>query len=205
MKRATSCSTTFYTMKKTVYLLIIMLLSLFSVNIIWANSWYVDPVDGDDSVLPIINDSDNPWETIKRALDHCSSGDTIELMDGDFVEAVWDTSYGGQGVWEDNDGGNWYLQISVDKSNVTLRKYSGNQSKPTIIGYNPTQDNLNYLMRIDNTYVKLQNIIVDGLYIDYTSIYLEVNDAIYITPDADNTEITYCEFTNFGNQWGDDP
>jgi len=183
-------------MKKIVYLIIVMAFSIISVTTVCANPWYVDPDDGDDSWLPPENDPDHPWETIKRALDHCSSNDTIELMDGDFVEAVWDTTWGGSNAWDITER---TIQISVDKSNVTLRKYSGNQSKPTIISYDDDYD-LNYVMRIDQTYVKVQNIIFDG-YNAATSDSVETNDVIYITPDADNTEITNCEFINFGNEW----
>ena len=179
----------------------ILIVSLLLSSFAWGNPWYVDP-NGDDSILPIENDENNPWQTIKRALDYCSSGDTIELLDGSYVEAVWDTSYSGAGDWKDNVGGDWKLQISVDKSSVTLRKYSGNSSKPSIIGYD-NSENLNYIMRIDNSTVKLQNIIFDG-YNTATSDSVDVNDAIFITPDADNTEVTNCEFKSFGNEWATD-
>ena len=169
-------------------LIVSLLLSSFA----WGAPWYVDPDDGDD-------DGDGslgvPYQTIKRALDDCSSGDTIELMDGNFVEAARDTSFSGSGAWDNNV--TWRLQIAVNKSNVTIRQYSGT---PSIIGYD-SEDDLNYIMRIDNTTVKVQNIKFDG-YNVAASDTVEVNDAIYITPDADSTEVTNCDFTHFGNDRG---
>lgn len=192
-------------MKRFIPLLSLIICLIFS-SAIWAANWYVDGWNGDDSNGGT-SDQD-AFETIKRALDRCSNGDTIRLF-GEFAEAPWDTTWGGGNGW---DNSTRTIQISVDKSNITLTNYIGVSPPydvPVIYGYSPDapDEHNDYVLRIDNTGNTIEKIKFDGYYWDSgQSTWLDVytHDVIFMTPEADNTEISNCEFTNFGYDWHED-
>jgi len=166
---------------------------IFLSSAVWGASWYIDGWDGDDS-----NDGTNmsteAFATIKRALDRCSNNDTI-VIQGEFLEAPRDTSYGGSS-WD----GSVLAQIFVDKSNITLTKIANPLIEGTIYAYTP-DDSLQFVMRIDNTYNTIEDLKFDGYHMDNNYNYAYTHNVLYMTPDADNSEISNCEFTNFGYEW----
>jgi len=185
-------------MKRIIPLLSLFMCILLMSGAAWGATWYVDGWNGDDSNggTNIENDA---FETIRRGLNRCSNGDTINLV-GEFAEAPWDT------LWDAN-GNDWdkdtrTIQISVDKSNLTIHGVEVEGELPVIYGYSPDapSEHNDYLMRIDNTGNKLEYIKFDGYY-DVTDEFVYNHDVIYMTPEADNADITYCDFTNFGYEW----
>lgn len=183
-------------MKRFIPLLSLILCVVFS-SAIWAATWYVDGWNGDDSNGG--TGTNDAFETIKRALDRSSNGDTIRLV-GEFAEAPWDTLYDANGAaW---DSTSRTIQISVDKSNLTLFGVEVEGELPTVYGYSPDapSEHNDYLMRIDNTGNTVVYIKFDGYYEDIDELVYN-HDGIFMTPEADYSEITYCEFTNFGLEW----
>jgi len=120
-------------------------------------------------------------------------------MWGEFVEAPWDTTYNASGNYWDKD--EVTIQISVDKSQVTLTNYS--TYTPVIYGYSPDapDETVDYIMRIDNTSNIVENILFDGYYDDVGGGDVYTHDVVFMTPEADYTEISNCDFTNFGWEW----
>ena len=184
-------------MKRIIPLLSLFMSILLMSGTAWGATWYVDGWAGDDS-----NDGDSSeeaFETIRRGLNRCSNGDTIKLY-GELVEAPWDTTWSGSNPW---DSAERTIQISVDKSNLTITNYVSNT--PVIYGYSPDapNDDNDYIMRIDNTGNTFEMILFDGYYDDVGGGDVWTYFVIYPTPDADYTEISNCEFTNFGYNFGD--
>ncbi|MBN1294681.1 MAG: hypothetical protein JXB48_22790 [Candidatus Latescibacteria bacterium] len=76
-------------MKKIVYTCMIILLGLlFCIGSAWSSdSWYVDPVNGDDTIPAVMakNNSAYPFQHIWKALTEASTGDSLLLKSGDYV------------------------------------------------------------------------------------------------------------------------
>ncbi|MCE5252479.1 right-handed parallel beta-helix repeat-containing protein [bacterium] len=161
---------------------------------IWGATWYVDGWDGSDTHYGT-NMSTDAFKTLKRALNRCNNGDTIALK-GEFLETPRDTTYSGSGGWDSTVR----AQIFVDKSNITMIRNTGEPFIPVIYGYSP-DDSLQYVMRIDNAGNTIEDIKFDGYDSWQWNGDVCTMNNIYMTPDADYTEISYCEFTNFGNEW----
>jgi hypothetical protein len=182
---------------KRLFLLVVFVVPLIMATTIQGATWYVDGWNGLDT-----NDGTGPDQnaflTIRRALNECSNGDSIHIV-GPFVEAPWDTSYGGGDTWDTNNGDDWRHQISIYKSNITLYGVAVEGNLPVIYGYSPN-DSTSYVLRIDNTSNKVDNIKFDGYY-DVAEESVYTHDVIYMTPDADYAQIVNCEFTNFGAEW----
>ena len=183
-------------MKRFIPLLSLIICVVFS-SAIWAATWYVDGWNGVDTNSG--TSANDAFETIRRALNRSSNGDTIRLV-GEFVEAPWDT------LW-DEYGRSWdsstkTLQISVDKSNLIIYGVEVSGELPTIYGYSP-DDNLDFVMRIDQTGNTVEYIKFDGYYDEVGGGDVSTYNVLYSTPDADYTEISNCEFTNFGYNFGD--
>ena len=180
-------------MKRIIPLLSLFMCILLS-SAVWGASWYIDGWDGDDS-----NDGTNmsteAFATIKRALDRCSNGDNIYLK-GEFLEAPRDTSYSGGDPWD----GDVLAQIFVDKSNLNMTRNSGEPFIPVIYGYSP-DDSLQYVVRISSTGNTIEDIKFDGYDTWQWNGEVYTHNGVYMTPDADNTTITDCDFTNFGYEW----
>ena len=181
---------------KRLLFIVVFAVSLMVSSYAWGATWYADGWNGDDSFSGA--ESDSAFATIRVALNRCSNGDTIQLV-GPFVEAPWDTTHGGTNDWDKDPR---KLQISVDKSNITLLGMEIEGNLPIIYSYSPgeTSDHTEYTMRIDNTGNEINNIKFDGY---YDSDYVNTHDVIFSTPEADSTEISNCEFTNYGYNFGE--
>ena len=184
---------------------LLILLAALSASQVSAMTYYVDPDDGDDSWSGLIEyyiqfPEDGPLQTIKEALYRASTGDTIRLLTGNFIEATFDA--GNKDYPEDPD--KWddsrRVQINVNKS-ITMDNFDS--SVPVIIGFNDVDpdDTIDDLMLIDQPNVIIQNIYFDGENEEYQpDTLLNTHNVINITPDADSTQVRYCDFTNFGEE-----
>ncbi|MCE5251446.1 hypothetical protein LLG96_14630 [bacterium] len=182
---------------KNILRIALITIALFSINgIVWCTTYYVDPVNGYDVPDPSWGQSTGQaYRTIKYAISKCSTNDIVKLMDGDFVEVKFNTPGGGGEIWD----GVRHVQIFVDKQ-ITIEREDGD---PTIIGFNydyPAEggNDLDDIMLIDQTDVEINDITFDGYYYA-TGDTVKTNNVIYITPDADGTQVLYCNFTNFGS------
>ena len=187
-------------MKRIIYLMCIVLALFTHINA-YGTIYYVDPDDGYDIPDPSWGQSTSEaYLTIAYAISKCTTNDTIKLMDGDFVEARQYLNFGGT-LWKTNRN----VLIYVDEQ-ITIEPWA--TSTPVIVAYNYTYDadtlpnGIAEVMYIDQPNVTIQNIQFDG-YHQASNLYVKTCNVIYITPDADNTKILYCDFTHFGNDaWG---
>lgn len=183
--------------------IIIGTLLLLVYNIGWCSDcFFVDPDNGDDSSW-LVNDPNNPLKTIKTALEEASNGDYIYLKEGEFFETRFSAD-------NTDDSGSWdnarNVLININKT-ITMDHYQ--TTTPEIVAFNDTYAaggtyGLVDVMLIDAPGVKIQNIIFDGYHEVQMPVYGEYNlnthNVIYMTPDADSTQVLYCDFTNFGEE-----
>jgi len=182
-------------MKKFIFFMCIITALLTHINA-YGTIYYVDSEQGDNGYSGLIYT--DAFATITYAITQCGTNDTIRLMDGDFVEDRHQINAPGTDPWD----GERYVQIFVDES-ITIERWDGD---PTIIGFNydyyPEEDDheLYDIMDIDQPNVVIQNITFDGYHIVLAdTFYVKVHNNVFMTPDADGTQILNCNFTNFGN------
>ena len=133
---------------------------------------------------------------LKERLTAAAMVDTI-IIQGEFLETPRDTLYAGSSGWQ----GNKFCQIFVDKSNITLTKINNPLIEGTIYAYS-LDDSLDFVMRIDNTYNTIEDLKFDGYHLYNIFDYACTGNVLYATPAADYTEVSNCEFTNFGYNFG---
>ena len=171
-----------------------MLFSVVGVDESYATSYYVSSVYGSNAYSG--TSYTTPFLTIDHALNVCSSSDNIYLVTGsEFCE-----TFSHKEISEDTDP---YFQIIIETSDITFDEYvhPSFPGDPKILGGDPGEDWGRHLMVIDESSFAMSNITIDGYNVNCDPAYTEWNNALWIDARGDNTAISYCYFTHFGNCW----
>ena len=170
---------------------VISVLYIF-VNTASATTWYVDAANGNDGWSG--TSLGWPKEHISAVLEDGSFGDndTVILRNNDY--------FADEGIMVES----LYCHYYIENDDVTIQKYSSDNSKPRIIAYEQAGDTLRQVFVVEGANFTIEKIKFNGSH-PVSGIDAELHNVIEFYKDSDGPTISECEFRNFGAEATGEP